>query len=1239
MQPFNCANYCDDVKFMKSINNFDLSLGPHCETEEKLNTLVNALSSAGDSLNMYEIVSCLINNSPNSEITREVRGLYVQGTKLEYGKHRNLMNGAIFSVVGILAALSKIFDIEIYAVCGSLPLLSIRKSSPIIRFKFQNSDSRKIVVGIVGLSIFHSIVQPTLMTSSIWSNLNAESIIINPESFIEYFPSLNPMYNDRIDDEEELNDERTIGIQADPQILNVSEDNGLEEWDLEFHELVSMDEFVNRYSSVDQIGERTFSCHALSNEAKIDIIRTSVLSLDSEEITRIEQVVDIDGFFGFFKIEDSTVFKGNVKMLRRPSFKHDRELNTFHKCFLDSGKIVETNPVIMKFGTATMDYGIFDLFLAFYPQTQGLGSFNLKVVEDCCATAFQLAMNARCRQRGNGQLIHPNCKGVEHRENIDAYRSAINISTREYFDNDRLNCFLFHFRSLLINELFHKGILVVNLFCYVQCVGTKFTMFAPSVNGIYHSVEKIRYLFNVDLMECFYDICFSSIAHCSTEAKKLCLFWNSDELGELRRDLGPGLNYPQLFCASISNIHSNKAFGHILKRNLYSSTIDLMQADRPNRPIKFLNIARRILTAFNNLHENDLLKEIIQIYKELNAEIVRVTTSLESNVTKSGAVRAEFRISHERLASIVTVLNDVFSPINVFEKTIPISTQTVAKYSSFWVHILSQPITAKLSELCSRIEDMDIEKIPGIISVISAFESLLTYSFFSGSTLSYARELIWANGAAASTKSFKLGESIKKLNRPYFNPLNWDFDNLNFDSEEVEYFEKTLVRLGSSNKGIDTLKLFLLVKNCNVSDVVKAKELWKAYFNEIPESDFVSKDCLKWKISSLNSEPPAKFSNNRLSIEDSIEKIFNRTMIGRGQWNRGYLKAFDLWCKGSVKHEILISYLVKAAEILGIEMIRYHTITDSFFSNGKEYQLIGKNVVPVPLINEHVKRGHELILNEINNDDNRKKAKGSAYTIQENIDLIRGVNQFGTGNWAVIAKSSELCFRITGRDGVSLKDRFRNLKNLETEGKLYFLPNYKSECIQPIRLKTTASDFNIEGRGIVFEIASSGPIMQLNNSEWATSQNIIEHQSAEHFIGERILNVEGITRTESVLNITTIQTHSNIASIYEDRYDEIFGDLGMQSSGVDQTIFSPSLPETHAKDLIRKIFNENDTDILLGKIYLVPETFNPDFKNSKLFKSLPSRFRSLDIWKLCFNELLAENLLEMNELNHLRRRF
>ena len=159
-------------------------------------------------------------------------------------------------------------------------------------------------------------------------------------------------------------------------------------------------------------------------------------------------------------------------------------------------------------------------------------------------------------------------------------------------------------------------------------------------------------------------------------------------------------------------------------------------------------------------------------------------------------------------------------------------------------------------------------------------------------------------------------------------------------------------------------------------------------------------------------------------------------------------------------------------------MVRPRKIRES-----NESKLNQKNVFypPFPFINEHVKRGYEMIQNEIRK--NEREGKRSALRLQEKIDLVRGVNFLGMGCWAKISKCSELCFGITGRDGSTLRARFMTLKKkLEHDGTYFFLSNLKAQCTRPIDLRPKPTYLSAEGRGTVYEIPPKRTINQTNNT-------------------------------------------------------------------------------------------------------------------------------------------------------------
>lgn len=340
-----------------------------------------------------------------------------------------------------------------------------------------------------------------------------------------------------------------------------------------------------------------------------------------------------------------------------------------------------------------------------------------------------------------------------------------------------------------------------------------------------------------------------------------------------------------------------------------------------------------------------------------------------------------------------------------------------------------------------------------------------------------------------------------------------------------------------------TLKLYLTVKNPTNSRIKIAEQLWKAYFDELPNQDYISSSFPKWKLESLKTGTVVSLSSKSIPIHEAIENIFDIKMLDNDAWNRPFLNAYYLWCNENVSDENPKAFLMKAAVLMGIEIIKNYALSTESFNVSNEYQLIrynniakshsfsenSENIMSPNIIDESIqKRGkrtiaslqednprpssklviegkehnldnqnvietntleYRFILNgsneelegkdilslvdDIKNDNSEHLCEDPAndifqkeeenvtkkdrYSRQEEIDLIRGVNFIGVGKWTMIAKCSELCFRITGRGCESLKHKWRNFKGLGMEGELYFLHDYKAECLRPITIKTTVS--------------------------------------------------------------------------------------------------------------------------------------------------------------------------------------
>lgn len=529
-----------------------------------------------------------------------------------------------------------------------------------------------------------------------------------------------------------------------------------------------------------------------------------------------------------------------------------------------------------------------------------------------------------------------------------------------------------------------------------------------------------------------------------------------------------------------------------------------------------------------------------------------------------------------------------------------------------------------------------------------------------------------------------------------------------------------------------TFKLYLTVRNPTISGIKVAEQLWKAYFDELPHHDYISSSFAKWKLESLKTGPLVSLSSKSISVNDAIDKIFDKKLLDNDSWNRPFLNAYYLWCNENLSDENPKAFLMKAAELMGIEIINNFAFSIESFNVSNEYQLIRYNNIPksqsfsensetnmsqniidepiqkrgkrtiaslqedIPTIksqrpsskivkgnkehnldNQHVIETNTLeyrfILNGSNEEseepdilsqerlcedhangivqrEEENGTKKDGYSPQEKIDLIRGVNFIGEGKWTMIANCSELCFKITGRRSGSLKDKWRNLKDLGKEGELYFLHDYKAECLRPITIRTAAYPGNVERRDFIYRLSPEARPNRTLNIGAFSGTNIPKSiywpgrldNSLPVTESREERNTEGLSlRNQNPIpnNIQNDQSNKNSTDMYQDH--KVFGDLILTNPVAPCVQSDPLLviTEETVRNVILKYFNLADTYLIIPKMNLIPRNFVPSFRYSALTKSLSSRFRSAECWRNCFNELLSLNILEMNELRQLRRHY
>ena len=161
---------------------------------------------------------------------------------------------------------------------------------------------------------------------------------------------------------------------------------------------------------------------------------------------------------------------------------------------------------------------------------------------------------------------------------------------------------------------------------------------------------------------------------------------------ELLPHLGSGEFYPHLFCEEIINLHGNKKFGLIFKRNFYTSLVDILQGNRCNNPANYLGIALAMIRSLAEYDPESFQRRIVELIRMVNNERLRLLKTIKSARLREVAVRGEVRLSYDHLASICTILAERLHPAKILDQLLVISTDTVLRLISFYVELLMDPV-------------------------------------------------------------------------------------------------------------------------------------------------------------------------------------------------------------------------------------------------------------------------------------------------------------------------------------------------------------------------------------------------------------------------------------------------------------------------------------------------------------------------------------------------------------------
>jgi len=505
----------------------------------------------------------------------------------------------------------------------------------------------------------------------------------------------------------------------------------------------------------------------------------------------------------------------------------------------------------------------------------------------------------------------------------------------------------------------------------------------------------------------------------------------------------------------IANCHGRISNSEIIKLNLYNTTTDKLQRERDNTPFKFANIGQKIsaiakIGTKRGLTDFDLCKE--QFDKRVRELKANISNLLHSSIS----TRAEFRISLRRFNAITSIILSEFSGRGLNEKVVLIKSRSLRNLSLINIEMLSAPINSCICLAKVHFENGNYESFEQAIVTLSAFESLLSSTLFSGRTYSYASDLIWKKPRSDDIQSTQLLKAFNKFNRIVIPERFWVSDELilrSFQFEDLIEKISGLKRVSMENQ----FKLVRVFMNPESSKNDEAKAIWMSYFSILTDVDF-SGSGNRWKADALTSNRRIVYGISYL--ESVIESIFNIERLNStdSAWNdKVFLLAFRSWVDYSRSSGLQLrikshyEYLRLAAEEMRIEIVHY------FSDDSKQFYAEKGLYLRLETREEEIRNSSnvEVIVNQVvieaensNNGRFGRKAR-EEFSQEEVVNLVDALNLYWdkTNIWKNMNSDPKFCFfHAKNRTNDVLRKKF---KSLESNGTIYFDNTLKKHILLP----------------------------------------------------------------------------------------------------------------------------------------------------------------------------------------------
>lgn len=413
-------------------------------------------------------------------------------------------------------------------------------------------------------------------------------------------------------------------------------------------------------------------------------------------------------------------------------------------------------------------------------------------------------------------------------------------------------------------------------------------------------------------------------------------------------------------------MHSNEVDGGIMKKNFYCGLPDCMQINFSQSPVERLDIAKKLLTIVAKLPpQNKFAKDIVALEADATKKINKLMGNCDNLLISESAVRAEIRVRLERAISFAQVLDSYVDEDFAATNCIVLDMGTLTKLIKFWISLLFQPIINSLSKVLYSYNQLGTSENPleKYLPTISAFNSLLTSSLFSGNTWSFLPSYLYGK-SKVDRVSFELLKSIKERNRIDFSGELWIKDELLIagDSKLLDELIKKF-RIPDMDRVIETFNLLINIRNTKTDKQI-AILLWNAYFKVLWQkspADFHEgiRGNERLKEATLILTEEVKLAKKSLPYDTAVQHVFSVERLEKAKgrnsdvWSFPYLLAYKDLTHGESKIKVKTNLDMALAEVaveLGIEYVHVHGDETHFFQHSsKRTYFTVKAPAPNPL--------------------------------------------------------------------------------------------------------------------------------------------------------------------------------------------------------------------------------------------------------------------------------------------------